>query len=275
MRGGLLLLWVMAATSCMASPWAQRPATPTPMPVITTHLTFAGSTTVQPLVELLAERYKQRAPQTALDTVAGGSVVGINAVQDGQVDIGMSSRRLLPHEERGIRHYQIANDVLAVIVHPSNPATSLSLEQLRAIYTGAIRNWRELGGPDLPIVPVIREVSSGTRGAFDEIALAGAEPLASADVQITAGEVEARVATSPGAVGYVGFGNVQRNIKVLAIEGVAPSATSARDGSYPLVRPLLLLRGPLSRPEAQDFIDYVLSDEGQQIVTSGGWVSMR
>lgn len=238
-------------------------------------LTFAGSTTVQPLVEQLARRYRELAPAVQLDVAAGGSVVGIQAVHEGRVDIGMSSRPLSSAEREGITPVQIASDVLAIVVHAENPVEDLSVAQLRAIYEGKIVNWRELGGRDEPILPVIREVSSGTRGAFDDLVLDGTQPLEGADVQVTAGEVEARVASTPNAIGYVGFGNLKADVKLLRIAGVAPSAQHARDGSYPLVRPLLLLLGPLSQRESHQFVDFVLSPDGQRIVAESGWVPMR
>lgn len=264
-------LLILALAGCAAPPPA---ASPTATPVILNgRVTFAGSTTVQPLVEALAVTYRDLNPAIELEIAAGGSVVGINAVQDGSADIGMSSRNLRPDELRsGMELYQIAIDVLAIVVHPSNPVDAISLEQLRAIYTGGITNWSEVGGLDQPILPVMREVSSGTRGAFDEIALGGAAPLSSADVQVTAGEVEARVASNPAAIGYVGFGNLGSDVKVLAIDGVPPSPETARSGAYKLQRPLLLLRGPLSRPISRSFVDFALSAEGQRIVAADGWV---
>jgi phosphate transport system substrate-binding protein len=239
-------------------------------------LSFAGSTTVQPLAEALGEAYRRLYPNVSLNIAAGGSVVGINAVQNGEVDIGMASRKLRDSEKtEGMEIHQIAVDVLAVIVHPSNPVDNLSLEELQGIYLGEITNWEEVGGEDAEIVPVIREVTSGTRGAFDDIVLDDEEPTSDADVQITASEVEARVATTENAIGYIGFGHIEEEIKVLPIDGVEPSPEAALSGEYGLQRPLHLLTGPLSRDLAQSFIDFALSEEGQDIVVEEGWVSAR
>ena len=123
---------------------------------------------------------------------------------------------------------------------------------------------------------VVREESSGTRGAFDEIALRHQKPLAPRmSVAITAGDVAATVAGDVGAIGYLGFGNVDASLRIVTIDGVAPSVATVRDGSYRLVRPLLLLTGPLSQPLAQSFIDFVLSDVGQRLVAEDGWVPVR
>jgi phosphate transport system substrate-binding protein len=264
-----LAIYMALLAACAAEPPA---ATPVPTPIIG-RIAFAGSTTVQPLVEQLRSGYTQQYPDVKLDIAAGGSVVGINAVREGSADIGMASRELRPEERTdGIEAFQIATDVLGIIVHPSNPISELSLAQLQGIYSGEIVNWNELGGLDLPIIPVIREISSGTRGAFDDLVLGGLAPTPTANIQVTAGEVESKVASDTGAIGYVGFANLKLNVKVLAIDSVLPSPQTVQAKTYRLSRPLYLLLGPLSRSIARSFIEYVLSPEGQQIVAADGWV---
>lgn len=265
----LALLSVMLA-SCRPT---AVPATPTP---VTGKLLFAGSTTMQPLVRALGEEFRKRYPGIWLEIGAGGSKVGIRAVREGTVDIGMASRHLTPQEAQGITVHTIALDVIAIVVHPTNPVDNLSLEDLAAIYTGAITNWRQVGGPDKMIVPIAREVTSGTRGAFDELVLGGREPSApNLKTAVTAGDMAAMVAEQPNAIGYVGFGNLTDRLRVLKINGVYPTPEAARAGSYPLVRPLNLLTGPLSQPLVQEFIRFALSPEGQQIVEQAGWVPIR
>jgi phosphate transport system substrate-binding protein len=276
LQAGLLMLILVATGGC-GTPDQEEEPTPT-QASSSVRVTFAGSTTVQPLAEKLGEVYRQKNPNVVLDISAGGSRVGIQAIQEGSTDIGMASRELHDDEQTdGMEQFQIAIDVLAIIVHTTNPVEQLSLEQLRGIYTGEITNWSEVGGSDMPIAPIIREVSSGTRGAFDEIVLEDGVLLETPEnTEITAGEVHTRVATSPDAIGYVGFGHVGgEDVKVLAIDGVEPSPETATDGSYQLKRPLLLLLGPLSRPQARSFVEFALSDEGQQIVADDGWVPVR
>jgi phosphate transport system substrate-binding protein len=172
--------------------------------------------------------------------------------------------------------HQIAVDVLAIIVNTANPVINLSTAQLRDIYLGAITNWQDVGGPDAPITVVIREKTSGTRGAFDEIVLDKAEPAGPAlQTVITAGDMAALVAQEPYAIGYVGFGNLEAGLRGLSIDGVAPSEANARAGSYRLTRPLLLLTGPLTQPLAQTYIDFALSAEGQQLIAENGWVPVQ
>ncbi len=266
-----LLLTTLLLAACSAPPVP----TPAPTPLIG-RIAFVGSTTIQPLVEKLQPGYGQLYPDMQLDIAAGGSVVGINAIREGSADIGMVSRELRSDElSPGIEAFPIAIDVLGIVVHSSNPVTNLNLTQLQGIYNGKIVNWRDLGGADLLIVPIVREVSSGTRGAFDDLVLEGQAPTPSANVQVTAGEVEAKVAETPAAIGYVGFGNLKLNVKVLAIDGVQPSQQSVLDKSYRLSRPLQLLIGPLSRSIARTFITFALSDEGQRIIAADGWVPVR
>jgi phosphate transport system substrate-binding protein len=179
-------------------------------------------------------------------------------------------------ESQGIKVYTVGMDALAIVVHPDNPVNSITSAQLQDIYLGKITNWRELGGYDLAIIPIQREVSSGTRGAFDEIALEKQEPAAPAlRTVITAGDVAASVSAQPAAIGYVGFGNLDSNLKTIAIDGVLPSQESIRAGTYSLFRPLSLLTGPLSQPLADEFINFVLSPEGQVYVEEFGWIPVN
>lgn len=249
---------------------AERPA------LLVGKITFAGSTTMQPLVEKLAEQYRRHNDGIQMEIAAGGSVVGINAVQAGRVDVGMASRDLKDGEMKAdMQQFLIAYDALAVIVNPKNPVRSLTVAQLRDIYTGRLTNWKELGGSDAPIRAVVREVSSGTRGAFDDLVLAGRAPAVRLSAEVTAGEVETTVAGDPGAVGYVGFGNLRPDIAAVSIDGVAPGPEAVQSGSYKLRRPLILLLGSLSRPLARTFVDFALSPEGQRLVAQDGWVPIR
>lgn len=255
--------------------------TPTPTPEPTTiplsgRVTFAGSTSLQPLVAKQGEAFRALYPDVVLEIAAGGSVVGIQAAHDGTVDIGMASRGLSAEEAAGLNLHQVAVDVIAVVVHEDNPVETLTLEQLQGIYLGEIENWSQVGGHDQSIIVVTREENSGTRGAFDSIALhkqAPAAPLLK--TAITAGDAAATVKGDAGAIGYVGFGNLEEGIKLLAINGVLPSSETVRDGSYPLARPLYLLTGSLSQPLAQAFIDFALGEAGQAIVRDEGWVAIH
>jgi phosphate transport system substrate-binding protein len=236
-------------------------------------ITFAGSTTVQPLAAELAQAFNTQYPNVTLDIAAGGSSVGINAIHDGTVDIGMASRKLSDAEAEGIEVHQIAVDVIAIVVNEENPIENLDYDQLRAIYRGEITNWSEVGGEDVDILVAIRETTSGTRKAFDDLVLDKEEPTApNMAALMTAGDVAAKVSGQTNAIGYVGFGNLEAGIKAIHIDGVEPTEDNARNGSYSLTRPLQLLTGPLTQPLAKTFIDYAVSDAGQDVVQASGWI---
>jgi phosphate transport system substrate-binding protein len=265
-------MMTLLLSSCVGG--AQIQPTPTESPLIG-KLTFAGSTTLQPLAAQLTNIFHQRHPQVLFDLAAGGSVVGIQAVHQGTVDIGMASRALSTEESQGIKVYTVAIDAIVIIVHPNNPVKSMTLSQLQDIYMGKITNWQQLGGNDLAITPIQREVSSGTRGAFDELVLGNQQAAAPQLAAVaTAGDMASSVANQPAAIGYVGFGNLSSSVKVVAIGGAIPTKESIRNGSYPLFRPLSFLTGPLSQPLANDFINFVLSPEGQIYVEQFGWISV-
>jgi phosphate transport system substrate-binding protein len=217
--------------------------------------------------------FQEQYPGVELDIAAGGSVVGIEAIHAGTVDIGMASRSLKPEEAEGITVHPVAIDVIAVVVNGDNSVDNLTLEQLRSIYQGEITSWRDVGGLDQPITVVVRGENSGTRGAFDKIVLDKEEPAApDLRTAVTAGDMAAIVGDNPHAIGYVGFGNIEPDIKVVMIDSIVPSEDTARDLSYPLTRPLQFLTGPLTQPLAQTFVEFALSDEGQQVVVDSGWV---
>lgn len=268
----LIIFCLLISSGCAtASP---SPA-PTSAPIVRS-ITFAGSTTVQPLAAEIGQAFNAQYPEVTLDIAAGGSTVGITAIHEGTVDIGMASRALKPDEAEGITVHQIAVDVLAVVVNAANPVENLTSTQLQDIYLGKITNWQAVGGSDAPIMAVIRETNSGTRGAFDEIVLDKAEPaVPNLQIAITAGDMAALVAKEAHAIGYVGFGNIETGMKALSIDGISPTEENVRSGDYRLTRPLFLLTGPLTQPIAQTYIDFALSAEGQSIVVDHGWVPVQ
>jgi phosphate transport system substrate-binding protein len=271
----ILFLLVFLISGCSQT----AAITPTPTPTadaLTGRLTLVGSTTIQPLISPIANDFMLLHPNVNLDIAGGGSAVGISAVHEGTADIGMASRALTDDESKGISQYQIAIDVLAIVVHPDNPVKNLTLAQIQDIYFGRVTNWKDLGGLDQAIVPVQRELSSGSRGAFDEMVLQKQTATASnIETSVTAGDLAARVGKEEGVIGYVGFGNIDNTLKVIGVNGVIPNQVTAKDGSYPLIRPLILMTGPLTQPLAQTFIDYVLSPIGQKKINDLGWIPVK
>jgi phosphate transport system substrate-binding protein len=237
-------------------------------------LTITGSTSVGPFAEQLAEHYQQQHPEARINIQSLGSSAGIQAATEGTVEIGMSSRHLEPAEEEQLQVYEIARDALAIIVHPTNPITNLSSEQVRAIFTGKIRNWHEVGGKDAEIDIVTREAGSGTYGAFEELVMEKELPAPSALRQGSNGAVRQLVAGAPDAIGYISLGIVNESVKPISIDGVQASTEAVMSGQYTLVRPFLFVQrknAPLS-PLAEDFLQYVLSSEGQQELVQAGLI---
>jgi phosphate transport system substrate-binding protein len=251
-------------------------------------ITIAGSTSVEPFAERLAELYlvklkaaggkRSAASGLEINVQGGGSSAGIQAVQNGICQIGMSSRSLTP-DEKGLYEIPIALDGIVIIVSLRNPIQNLTVEQARDIFAGRIKNWRELGGRSHPITVISREDGSGTRASFEEKVMTGQDrqpvPVAAdALVQDSNGAVREIVADDPDAVGYISFGLVDERVHPLALDGVAPSEPSIRLGTYPVTRKFLFLtqREPAGR--VKELIDYVLSPEGQQVLVQEGLVQV-
>ena len=186
------------------------------------HVVIAGSTSVQPYIELLAEEFISIRPDIDVDVQGGGSSAGITAADTGTADIGMSSRAL-KDSETGYWVIEIAKDGLAVIVNASNPVTDLSLEQVRAVYTNEITDWGELGGADAKIHVITREEGSGTRGAFEELVMDGSYITPRAIVQDSNGAVRQLVTGDPNAIGFISLGLVNDAVKAINLDGVVAS----------------------------------------------------
>ena len=231
----------------------------------------AGSTSVQPYAEVLAEEYMILNPGTEIDIQGGGSSAGITAATNGTSDIGMSSREL-KDKEKSLNSIEIAKDGLVVIVNPKNPIQDLTLDQVRDIYSASITEWNKLGGTDSKIHVITREEGSGTRSAFEELLMGESEITPKAIVQDSNGSVRLLVADDPNSIGFISMGIVDETVKALSLEGVTATRESILDGSYTLSRPFLFVT--LNEPTGQTkhFIDFVLSEEGQKLLSHEGLV---
>ena len=236
-----------------------------------------GSTSIQPFAELLAEEYQKTAPARNVDVQGGGSTAGIQALADGIADIGMCSRALNEEEKTRFTPIEIARDGLAVVVHKSNSVDNLTKQQIQMLFSGRIKNWKELGGRDMPVRLIMREEGSGTREAFINLVMKKDPVSRKALVQESNGAVKELVRYDPAAVGYMSLGLVGTELKSLAVEDVNPSAEQVSLGRYQLSRPFLfvLKTDTQPRPEAREFIDFVLSDQGQKILESEGLVRVK
>lgn len=237
-------------------------------------ITIAGSTSVQPFSEVLAEEFMAQYPGVKINVQGGGSSQGLEATRTGVAQIGASSRELKP-EEKSFHEYLIARDGIVVIVNPANPVEDLTLEEVRLIFSGQIDNWKEIGGPDHEIILVSRESGSGTRDGFESLAM-NKEPVSDkALIANSTGAIRTIVAGDRYAIGYVSLAVLDSSVKPLRVEGVAPTADNIRNGKYAISRPFIYVTREEPTGLVRSFIDFVLSDQGQSILTREGAVRVR
>ncbi len=233
----------------------------------------AGSTSVQPFAEILAEQFMIAHPGVNIDIQGGGSAAGIMAANSGTADIGMSSRNLNT-SEKNLWFVEIARDGLAVIVHPSNPIMNLTLAQVRAIYSGTITSWDTLGSIKSKIHVVTREDGSGTRSAFESLVMNKIDIMPQAMVQDSNGAVRQLVADDPAAIGFISLGLVDKTVKAIELDGIQATREHVIDGSYQLSRPFLFLTRNPPAGIVKQFIDFTLSAEGRRILSNEGLVTL-
>ncbi|MBC7092758.1 phosphate ABC transporter substrate-binding protein [Candidatus Bipolaricaulota bacterium] len=252
-------------------------------------LVIKGSTTVLPIAQLIAEEFAAIHPAAVISVQGGGSGTGIAALIDRTTHIAISSRAMKPSEwAKAVAnkvypyHWFVANDAIAVVVHPTNPISRITFAQLRAIYTGEIRNWKDLGGRDQPIVVVSRDTASGTFESFKELVLENKEVTAPAALfQPSNGAVAETVGRTPGAIGYIGLGYLNPTLKALPVarDAAGPFVEATRDtvvaGIYPIARPLFMITDGFPTGLVLEFIMFVLSDQGQRTVEEAGFVAIR
>lgn len=242
------------------------------------NLQIVGSTSMKRFVNCLAEGFMEEYPDVSAAVEFTGSGAGIEAVAEGVADIGNASRNLTREEKaKGVVENIVALDGIAVCVDRGNTLEGLSGQQLADIYTGVITRWSDLGGENVPVVVVGREAGSGTRMAFEEI-LKVEDKCAYANELDSTGAVMARVAVTPGAIGYVSFDAVNDSVKTMSLESVEPTAENIRAGKYLLSRPFAMAtKGEISRQSrlVQAWFAYVYGEEGQRIAEQSGLVRVK
>ena len=233
-----------------------------------------GSTSMEKVIGALGEAFMEANPDTTFTYNPTGSGSGIQAVQEGRCDIGLSSRALKDAEkEAGLTETVLAYDGIAMIVNPANPVEDLSLEQIADIYTGKITNWSEVGGNDSQIVLIGREAGSGTRGGFEEIV--GVVDACQYRQELSStGDVITTVAQNPDAIGYASLAAVKDTVKALKVAGVTPTEATVKDGTYTIQRPFVLATktGEKLNDVAQAFFDYATSADVGEIIAAAGAV---
>jgi phosphate transport system substrate-binding protein len=240
-------------------------------------IAIAGSTTVQPIASAAAEAFMDLHPDVTVTVQGGGSGTGVTQVGQGTVDIGNASREIKSSEMEeypDLVPTAIAADGIAVVVNPGNGIDTLTIEQIKAIFTGEITNWSEVGGSDSEIVIVIREDGSGTRATFEELVHNKVSPAAGALQKPSNGAVKTTVAQTPNAIGYMGLGYLDESVKVIRVNNVIASEATILNGSYPISRNLYMITDGAPAGLAKEFIDFVLSAEGQEIVAEEGFIKL-
>lgn len=277
----VIAVLILSACSSTPEPTMNPGDEPTTIPVVdptqaptglSGKVSIAGSTTVQPLVEVLAEAFMDMNPNLVIEVQGGGSSVGVTSVGEGTVDIGMASRAIKGSEFElftDLQVFTIALDGIAIVTNPSINLPSVSIAQVRDIFAGEITNFSEVGGPDATITVVSREEGSGTRAAFEELVMEhGEKKLISENalLQQSNGQVRTVVATTPNTIAYLSFGFLDDSTVSVAIDGVEPTVDNVKNNLYPIARPLNMLTTGDPNELAQAFLNFILSSAGQEIV---------
>lgn len=241
-------------------------------------ISMVGSTSMEKLANALSEAFMEEYPDVTVTAEFVGSGAGIEAVTNGTADIGNSSRSLKDEEKAaGVVENIVAIDGIAVCVDPANEVADLTKEQLTNIYNGTITNWKEVGGADEPIIVIGREAGSGTRGAFEEL-VDLKDACKYANELDSTGAVIAKVASTPGAIGYASLDALDDSVKALSLEGVEATAENIKAGSYFLSRPFVMAtKGEVSEQNdlVQAWFDFALGDEGQQVASEVGLITVK
>lgn len=240
-------------------------------------ISMVGSTSMEKFANALSEAFMEKYPKVTVTAEFVGSGAGIEAVSNGTADIGNSSRNLKDEEKaKGVAENIVAIDGIAVIVDPANTVEDLTKDQLTSIYDGSVTNWKDVGGNDAPIVVVGREAGSGTRGAFEEI-LGLEDACKYANELDSTGAVMAKVASTPGAIGYVSLDVLDDTVKALTLEGVEANEENIKSGDYFLSRPFVMATlGEISEQNelVQATFDLIYSEEGSALVEAVGLITV-
>lgn len=243
---------------------------------------IVGSTTVLPIAQITAEKFMDRNPEVSITVGGGGSSVGAKALLAGTCDIANCSRPLKQKEiaqavEAGVtpKPHIVAMDGIAVIVHPENNVKALTIDEIKAIYTGDINSWNEIGGSNDEIVVVSRDSASGTFEAFNKLALEDAKVRADALLQASNKAVLQTVSQTPGAIGYIGMGYLSDNVTALMVNGVMPTKETVISKKYPISRPLYMYTNGEPKGVLKEYLDFVKGREGQALAETQGFVGLN
>lgn len=244
-----------------------------------------GSTTVLPVMQQVSEAYMAKHKDVTITISGTGSGNGIKALRDNMTDVAMSSRDLKAKEVKDFEKHgmnpvkvAVALDAIIPVVSPKNGVASLTMDQLRDLFAGKIKNWKEVGGVDAPVVVVGRDSSSGTFECWQDLVMGKVRVSPRALLQSSSGGVVQAVSSNPNAIGYIGVGYLDSQVKGVSVNGVKPGAETAKDRTWPISRELFLFAAGNDKGEVKtdvrQLIDFTLSSEGQTWVTKSGFVAL-
>ncbi len=238
-------------------------------------VSVVGSTTVQPLAELLSEAHEAINPNILVTISGGGSSVGVKSASEQSADIGMASREIKDSEIQEcpeIVIHTIAHDGIAIVVYPETDIDGMTMEQARGIFAGEITDWSEVGGTAGVITVAAREEGSGTRSAFEDLVMEEALITETAILQPSNGAIRTTVATTPGSIAFISFGYLDDSTKPIAIDGALPTAENVNAGSYPVVRPLNMITYGEPTGAVAEWLEFIVGEDGQAIVAAEGYL---
>lgn len=246
------------------------------------NIVIKGSTTVLPIAQKAAEAYMKEHPDVRISISGGGSGNGIKALIDGSTDIADSSRFIKDKEvklsvEKGSYPvpFSVAYDCIIPVVHPSNTVSNLTLDQLKAIYKGEVKNWKEVGGPDRPVVVISRDTSSGTYEVWEEKVMLKERVYPGALLQASNGAIVQAVSKNPNALGYIGLGYLDSSVKAVMVNRISGSAETTLNGTYPISRALYMFTNGWPKGDILNFINFILHPQkGQKYVAEAGFVPL-
>lgn len=251
-------------------------------PVFAGNLVIKGSTTVLPIAQKASEAYMKENPDVKISLSGGGSGNGIKAIIDSSTDIANASRFIKQKEvkmavEKGVypTPFAIAYDSIIPVVHPSNNLTDISMEQLKKIFKGDIKNFKEIGGPDLEIVVTSRDTSSGTYETWAKKVMKKERVTPGAQVMASNGAIVQAVSNNKHAIGYIGIGYLNKDVKGLKVDGVEGTEASTLNGTFPISRPLFMFTNGWPKGDTLNFINFMLNPaKGQKYVKESGYVKL-
>jgi len=245
-------------------------------------IVIKGSTTVLPIAQKVSEAYMKQNPDIKISISGGGSGNGIKALIDGSTDIADSSRFIKQKEvdlavKKGVYPvpFAVAYDCIVPVVHPSNPIVNITMAQLKDIYMGKVKNWKEIGGPDRPVVVISRDTSSGTYEVWHEKVMKKERVYPGALLQASNGAVSQAVAKNKNAIGYIGLGYINKDVKGLMVNRVAGSKETTMNGTYLISRPLFMFTPGWPTGDVLNFVNFIINpDKGQKYVSEAGYVPL-